>query len=69
MVSHTEEHKMRDLNRKIFGPKGEKVIGDWRTLHNEKLHDLCSPNTVVMTRLRRMKLVGHVEYMGDRRDT
>jgi hypothetical protein len=26
--------------RKIFGPKGEEVTGDWRKLHNEELHDL-----------------------------
>jgi hypothetical protein len=26
--------------RKIFGPKGEKVTGDWRKSHNEELHDL-----------------------------
>ena len=61
---------MRDLNRnvwKIFGPKGEKVTGDWGTLHNEKLRDLYSPNTVVMTRSRIMSLVGHVECVGDRK--
>jgi hypothetical protein len=61
---------MRDLSRnvwKIFGPKGEKVTGDWGTLHNEKLHGLYSPNTVVMTRSRRLRLVGHVACMGDRR--
>jgi hypothetical protein len=62
-----EENKMRDLNRnewKIFGPKREKVTGDWRTLHKEKLHDLYSPNTVMMTRSRRMRLVGHVACTG-----
>jgi hypothetical protein len=26
--------------RGIFGPKGEEVVGDWRTLHNEELHNL-----------------------------
>jgi hypothetical protein len=26
--------------RKVFGPKGDKVTGDWRKLHNEELHDL-----------------------------
>jgi hypothetical protein len=26
--------------RKIFGPKSEEVAGDWRRLHNEKLHNL-----------------------------
>jgi hypothetical protein len=66
-----EEHKARDLNRNvwiIFGPKREKVTGDWRTLHNVKLHDLYSLNTVVMTRSRRMRLVGHVACIGDRRE-
>jgi hypothetical protein len=24
----------------IFGPKREKVTGEWRKLHNEELHDL-----------------------------
>jgi hypothetical protein len=54
---------MRDMNRnvwKIFGSKEEKVTGDWGTLGNEKLHDLYSPNTFVMTKSRRMGLVGHV---------
>jgi hypothetical protein len=35
----TEEHRMRVFEnrvlRKIFGPKGEEVIGGWRKLHNE----------------------------------
>ena len=35
---------------KIFGPKMEKVIADWRELHNEELHDLyCSPNIFGVT--------------------
>jgi hypothetical protein len=33
--------------RRIFGPKKEQVVVDWRKLHNEKLHDLnSSPNIV-----------------------
>jgi hypothetical protein len=24
----------------IVGPKRDKVIGEWRKLHNEELHDL-----------------------------
>jgi hypothetical protein len=30
--------------RRIFVPKRDKVRGEWRKLHNEKLHDLYSPN-------------------------
>ena len=32
--------------RKIFGPKMDEVIGEWRKLHNEELNDLYSPNIV-----------------------
>jgi hypothetical protein len=32
--------------RRIFGPKGDEVTGEWRKLHNEELHILYScPNT------------------------
>jgi hypothetical protein len=24
--------------RRMFGPKREEVVGDWRRLHNEELH-------------------------------
>jgi hypothetical protein len=26
--------------RRIFGPKREEVVGGWRRLHSEKLHNL-----------------------------
>jgi hypothetical protein len=33
--------------RGILGPKRDEVIGEWRKLNNEKLHDLySSPNIV-----------------------
>jgi hypothetical protein len=28
--------------RRVFGPKRDKVTGEWRTLHNEELNDLYS---------------------------
>jgi hypothetical protein len=34
---------------KIFGPKRDDVKGDWRKLHNEKLHNMYSaPNIIRM---------------------
>jgi hypothetical protein len=33
--------------RKIFGPKRDKVTGEWRTLHNEELNNVYySPNII-----------------------
>jgi hypothetical protein len=26
--------------RRMFGPNGEEVVGIWRKLHNEELHNL-----------------------------
>jgi hypothetical protein len=50
----------RALNR-IFGLKRDEVMGVWRKLHNEELHNLySSPNIIRMFKLRRMRLAGHV---------
>jgi hypothetical protein len=31
--------------RRIFGPKRDEVAGDWRTLHNEELHNLYASSS------------------------
>jgi hypothetical protein len=52
--------------RRLFGPKREKVIGGWRKLHNEELHNLySSPNIIEMIRSRRIRWEGHVTCMGE----
>ena len=44
-----------------FGPKRDKVTGEWRKLYNEELNDLySSPNIVQVAKLRRMRCAGHV---------
>jgi hypothetical protein len=41
-----EESRLRVL-RRIFGPKRDKVTGEWRKLYTEELNDqYCSPNIV-----------------------
>ena len=55
--------------RKIFGPKTDKVPGEWRKLHNEELINLySSPNIIWMMKSRRMRRVGHVAHRGIRRE-
>jgi hypothetical protein len=45
--------------RRIFGPKRDKVTGEWRKLHNEELHDLyASPSIIRMMKSRRMRWAG-----------
>jgi hypothetical protein len=42
--------------RGIFGPKRDEVIGGWRKLHNEELHNVCpSSGMTRMTQWRRMR--------------
>jgi len=54
--------------RRIFGSKRDEVTGEWRKLHNEELNDLyCLPNIVRVIKSRRMRWVGHVARMGERR--
>jgi len=51
--------------RRIFGPRRDKVTGEWRKLHNKGLNDLyCSPNIFRVVKSRRMRWAGHVAAYG-----
>jgi hypothetical protein len=42
--------------RRIFGPKRDEVIGGWRKLHYEDLHNLyCSPSIIRIIKSRSMR--------------
>jgi hypothetical protein len=67
-----EEHRLRVFEnrvlRRIFGPKRDEVMGGWRQLHKEELHDLySSPSILKIVKLRGMRWVGQVAQMGENR--
>jgi hypothetical protein len=67
-----KEHRLRVFEnrvpRRIFGPKRDEVTGEWRKLHNEKLHNLYpSPDIIRQVKSRRMMWAGHVARMGEER--
>jgi len=69
LVTLREERRLRVFEnrvlRRIFGPKGDEVTGEWRKLHNEELNDLyCSPNIIRVIKTRRIKWAGHVAHIG-----
>jgi hypothetical protein len=74
LVSDTKvEHRLRVFEnkvlRRIFGPKRDEVTGGWRTLHNEELHDLYSSSSIIrIIKSRRMRWVGDVARMGEKRN-
>jgi hypothetical protein len=66
-----EEHRLRAFDnrvlRRIFRPKRDEVMGEWRKLHNKELNDLySSPSIIRMIKSRRMRWAEHVARMGRR---
>jgi hypothetical protein len=57
----------RVLNR-IFGPKKDDVMGEWRKLHIEELHNMySSPDIIRQIISRRMRWARCVACMGEER--
>ena len=53
---------------RIFLPKRDEELREWRRLHSEELHHLyCSPNIIRVIKSRRLRWAGHVACMGERR--
>jgi len=67
-----EESRLRVFEkrelRRMFGNKGDEVTGKWGRLYNEELNDLyCSTNIMWVIKSRRMRYMGHVACIGERR--
>jgi hypothetical protein len=72
-LTRKEEKRLRVIEnrvlRKVFGPKRNKVIGEWRRLHDEGLYALySSPNIIRVIKSRSMRWAGHVACMGKKTD-
>jgi hypothetical protein len=55
--------------RRIFGPKRDEVMGEWRKLHNEELRDLYSSlSIIIIIKSRKKRWAGHVLRIGEKRN-
>ena len=45
------------------------LLGDWRKLHREELHDLYSSPVIILLMSRRVGFMGIIVWMGERRNT
>jgi hypothetical protein len=40
------------MPRRISGPRMDEIIGGWRKLHNEKLHNLYSSKNIIIRKIK-----------------
>jgi hypothetical protein len=63
-----KQNILRIFENRIFGSKDNKIIGGWRKLHNEKLHNLySSPNNIRMIKSRGTRGTWHIARMREKK--
>jgi hypothetical protein len=72
LITLREKHRLRVFQnrvlRRIFGPERNEIKRELRKLHNEEHNGLySSPSFVRVIKSRRMRWVGHVARMRERR--
>jgi hypothetical protein len=54
--------------RRIFGPKRDEMMGEWRKLHNEEFHNLYpSPDIIRQVKSMQMRWAGPVACIEEER--
>jgi hypothetical protein len=54
--------------RRIFGPKRDEVTGEWRRIYDEEFNDrYSSANIIRLIKSRRMRWVGYLAHIKDKR--
>jgi hypothetical protein len=54
--------------RRIFGPEKDEVTGEWRGLHNKRLHALyLSVNIIRVIKSKRLRWAVHIACLGVRK--
>jgi hypothetical protein len=57
----------RGADLDVSGPKRDEVIGGWRKMYDEELHNSYgSPSIINMIKLRRVRWAGHVARLGEK---
>jgi hypothetical protein len=64
-----DEHRLRVFEnrvlRRIFVPKWDEILGDWRQLHSEELYNLYSSSHIIrMIKPNRSTWAGYVACVG-----
>jgi hypothetical protein len=50
---------------RIFGPKRDKITGEWRRLHNKELYALCSSPDILVIKSRKQVGRACITYGGE----